>query len=225
MAVLRGLRSRNVGMIYVSHRLDEVFEVADEVAVLRDGRLVGRKLVAATSPRDLVTMIVGRPPEQVFVRSETSGRTVALELRELQIGAVGPVSLTLRAGEMLGLVGLRGAGQEQVGRALFGLADVDAGAVSLCGATPDLENAGCGHACGDRSRRRRSDRREPRHGTQRAREPVPESGRERQAGPRLAPTGRRTASCRKTVRPVRRAARTIRPGRRRPSPAATSRRS
>ena len=61
-------------MIYVSHRLDEVFEVADEVAVLRDGRLVGRKLVAATTPRELVTMIVGRPPEQVFVRAETSGQ-------------------------------------------------------------------------------------------------------------------------------------------------------
>ena len=68
-------------MIYVSHRLDEVFEVADEVAVLRDGRLVGRKPVAETTPRELVTMIVGRPPEQVFVRAETSGQGVALELR------------------------------------------------------------------------------------------------------------------------------------------------
>jgi len=157
VAVLRGLRGRNVGMIYVSHRLDEVFEVADEVAVLRDGRLVGRKLVAATSPRDLVTMIVGRPPEQVFVRSETSGRTVALELRGLQIGAVGPVSLTLRTGEMLGLVGLRGAGHEQVGRALFGLAEIDAGTVNLSGDVPDLGNpgaamrAGIGLVAGDRT--------------------------------------------------------------------------
>ena len=76
VAVLRGLRGRNVGMIYVSHRLDEVFEVADEVAVLRDGRLVGRKPVAETTPRELVTMIVGRPPEQVFVRAQTSGKAV-----------------------------------------------------------------------------------------------------------------------------------------------------
>src|SRR5262249_45089434 len=120
-------------------------------------RLVGRKLVAATSPHDLVTMIVGRPPEQVFVRSETSGRTVALELRELLIGAVGPVSLTLRTGEMLGLVGLRGAGHEQVGRALFGLAEIDAGVVSLSGASPDLANpsaamgAGIGLVAGDRT--------------------------------------------------------------------------
>ncbi len=102
VAVLRGLRGRNVGMIYVSHRLDEVFEVADEVAVLRDGRLVGRKPVAETTPRELVTMIVGRPPEQVFVRAETSGRAVALELHELQVGAVGPVSLTLARGRDAG---------------------------------------------------------------------------------------------------------------------------
>ena len=76
--------ARDVGMIYVSHRLDEVFEIADGVAVLRDGRLVGRKPVAETTPRELVTMIVGRPPEQVFVRAETAARAVALELRELQ---------------------------------------------------------------------------------------------------------------------------------------------
>ena len=157
VAVLRGLRGRDVGMIYVSHRLDEVFEVADEVAVLRDGRLVGRKPVAETTPRELVTMIVGRPPEQVFVRAETSGQGVALELAGLRIGAVGPVSLTLRQGEMLGLVGLRGAGQEQVGRALFGLAEIDAGSVVLSGATPDLSTpgtamrAGIGLVAGDRT--------------------------------------------------------------------------
>jgi ribose transport system ATP-binding protein len=157
VAVLRRLCGHNVGMIYVSHRLDEVFEVADEVAVLRDGRLVGRKPVAETTPRELVTMIVGRPPEQVFVRAETAGRAVVLELRDLRIGAVGPISLTLRAGEMLGLVGLRGAGQEQIGRALFGLATSDAGTVTLCGGQPDLHGpgaamrAGIGLVAGDRT--------------------------------------------------------------------------
>jgi ribose transport system ATP-binding protein len=155
--VLRGLRGRNVGMIYVSHRLDEVFEVADEVAVLRDGRLVGRKPVAATTPGDLVTMIVGRPPEQVFVRAQTARKGTVLELHDMAIGAVGPVSLTLRAGEMLGLVGLRGAGQEQVGRALFGLAAIDAGTVTLAGARCELGSpgdamrAGIGLVAGDRT--------------------------------------------------------------------------
>ena len=157
VAVLRRLRGRDVGMIYVSHRLDEVFEVADEVAVLRDGRLVGRKPVAETTPSELVTMIVGRPPEQVFVRSETAGRTEMLALCQLRIGGVGPISLSLRAGEMLGLVGLRGAGQEQVGRALFGLADIDSGTVALGGAAPDLSGpgaamrAGIGLVAGDRT--------------------------------------------------------------------------
>ncbi|MGE3293796.1 MAG: sugar ABC transporter ATP-binding protein, partial [Geminicoccaceae bacterium] len=156
-AVLRGLRGRNVGMIYVSHRLDEVFEVADEVAVLRDGSLVGRKPVAETTPGELVTMIVGRPPEQLFVRAQTGGRSAVLELHDVEIGPVGPVSLTLRAGEMLGLVGLRGAGQEQVGRALFGLADIDAGTVALAGQHLDpggpggALRAGIGLVAGDRT--------------------------------------------------------------------------
>ena len=144
-------------MIYVSHRLDEVFEVADEVAVLRDGRLVGRKQVADTTPGELVTMIVGRPPEQVFVRARTDGKGAVLELRDIEIGAVGPVSLTLRAGEIVGLVGLRGAGQEQVGRALFGLAGIDAGTASLAGqrldsASPgDAMRVGVGLVAGDRT--------------------------------------------------------------------------
>jgi ribose transport system ATP-binding protein len=157
VAVLRGLRGRNVGMIYVSHRLDEVFDVADEVAVLRDGRLVGRKSVAETSPAELVTMIVGRPPEQVFVRTRTGATAVVLALRDVVSGPVGPVSLTLRAGEMLGLVGLRGAGQEQVGRALFGLAGTDAGTVTLAGqrlspgSPGDAMRVGVGLVAGDRT--------------------------------------------------------------------------
>ena len=133
LGVLRDLRRTGIGMIYVSHRLDEVFQVADEVAVLRDGRLVGRKAVADTTPADLVTMIVGRPPEQVFIQPGPAGAVVCLTLDGLQAGDAGPVDLTLHQGEMVGLVGLRGAGQDAIGRALFGCCAVEAGHMQLAG--------------------------------------------------------------------------------------------
>jgi len=133
LGVLRDLRRTGIGMIYVSHRLDEVFQVADEVAVLRDGRLVGRKRTGDTSPADLVTMIVGRPPEQVFVQPGAYASTTCLTLDGLVAGDAGPVELTLRQGEMVGLVGLRGAGQDAIGRALFGCRTVEAGSMRLDG--------------------------------------------------------------------------------------------
>ena len=138
-AALRPLKDRGVGMIYVSHRLDEIFKIADRVAVLRDGKLVGAKPVSETSPRDLVEMIVGRAASDLFVKAKTSAGAVRLAVSNLTTGDAGPVSFELREGELLGLVGLRGAGQESVGRALFG-AEAFTGSVKLNGQTPDLSS-------------------------------------------------------------------------------------
>ncbi|CAE6713717.1 sugar ABC transporter ATP-binding protein [Paraburkholderia nemoris] len=155
--VIESLRARGVGMIYVSHRLDEIFRVADRVAVMRDGRLVGEKGIKETNPEDLVGMIVGRKPQPIRVPVMGSGNRVALELQDAMFGEVGPVSFRLRAGELLALAGLRGAGQDVVGRALFGLAPIDGGAVRLCG-TPlnpgspgEAMNQGIGFVAGDRT--------------------------------------------------------------------------
>ncbi|TLU74129.1 sugar ABC transporter ATP-binding protein [Lichenicoccus roseus] len=156
LAVLRELAATGIGMIYVSHRLDEVFQVADDVAVLRDGRLVGCRRIADTSPSDLVTMIVGRPPEQVFARPGTAGTETCLTLDGLVAGDAGPISLTLRRGEIVGLVGLRGAGQDHIGRALFGCRPIEAGTATLAGRPyhPDTPaaamRAGVGLVAGDR---------------------------------------------------------------------------
>ncbi len=119
-AALRPLKARGVGMIYVSHRLDEVFRIADRVAVLRDGKLVGQKPVKETSPRELVEMIVGRPASDLFVKANTKVGGERLSVKNMVCHGAGPVSFSLREGELLGLVGLRGAGQELIGRALFG---------------------------------------------------------------------------------------------------------
>jgi ribose transport system ATP-binding protein len=131
------LKARGVGMIYVSHRLDEIFRIADRVAVLRDGKLVTQQPVAGTTPDDLVQMIVGRPTAQVFRKAALHAGKTLLTVSNFTTDGAGPVSFDLRQGELLGLVGLRGAGQEAIGRALFG-AQASAGEVLLDGARPSL---------------------------------------------------------------------------------------
>jgi ribose transport system ATP-binding protein len=137
--VLRKLRQRGVGMIYVSHRLDEIFRIADRVAVLRDGRLVGLQDVKATTPAALVSQIVGREVKELYVRALLVRGRETLEVSDLVTFGAGPVRFSARQGEVLGLVGLRGAGQEAVGRALFG-AQAFAGEARLDGAHLDLSS-------------------------------------------------------------------------------------
>ncbi len=137
--VLKSLRQRGVGMIYVSHRLDEIFRIADRVAVLRDGQLVGMQAVKDTKPAELVNMIVGREVKDLYVRSALKRGAATLEVDALSTFGAGPVTFSAHQGEVLGLVGLRGAGQEAVGRALFGAQDFS-GSVHLEGAALKLSN-------------------------------------------------------------------------------------
>ncbi len=132
-ATLRRLSARGVGMIYVSHRLDEVFEIADRVVVLRDGRVAGERPIAATTPAELILLIVGREPSQVTRRPAKHDGSPRLSFQNAFIGQTGPVNGEIYAGEIVGLVGLRGAGQENVGRGLFGLAPITSGSILLDG--------------------------------------------------------------------------------------------
>ena len=134
-AALRRLRARGVPMIYVSHRLDEVFEIADRMVVLRDGRVAGERLVSETTPDEAILLIVGREPSQIFRRPAERRGSPRLALELLMIDAVGPVDCEIYAGEIVGFVGLRGAGQERVGRALFGVTPTTGGRILLDGAT------------------------------------------------------------------------------------------
>jgi ribose transport system ATP-binding protein len=136
-AAMRSLKARGVGMIYVSHRLDEVFRVADRVVVLRDGRLVGEEEIALTSPARLIEMIVGRSTFDAFHKGHRRPGPVRVAVSGLKTAQAGPVDFEARQGELLGLVGLRGAGQESIGRALFGAAEHQ-GVIALDGETLDL---------------------------------------------------------------------------------------
>ncbi len=128
---LRYLKAQAVAMIYVSHRIDEVFEIADRMVVLRDGRVAGDRLIGEVSPKQAIELIVGREPAQIFRRPPTHAATPRLRLEALICGATGPVDAVFGRGEVVGLVGLRGAGQEAIGRALFGLAPIKAGRILL----------------------------------------------------------------------------------------------
>ncbi len=136
-AALRPLRDKGVGMIYVSHRLDEIFRIADRVAVLRDGLMVGLRDVAHCNPDELVNMIVGRRTRE-FQRPSASAGAPVLKVAGFTAGQAGPVDFAVSKGELIGLVGLRGAGHEEIGRALFG--DLKHGGdVKLEGVTPVLD--------------------------------------------------------------------------------------
>jgi ribose transport system ATP-binding protein len=131
--VLRYLRERGVAMIYVTHRIDEVFRIADRVAVMRDGRLITVKDAAQTSIGELVNAIVGRPLSAAFIRAPEPPAQPILELRGVELGHLKPVSFTAMAGELVGLTGLRGAGHELIGRTIAGIVPCGNGDITIGG--------------------------------------------------------------------------------------------
>jgi rhamnose transport system ATP-binding protein len=134
-AVVKDLRANGVGVIYISHRLEEIFALADRVTVLRDGESVGTHAVAGMNEATLIKLMVGREVAAIYPPAESSPGAVVLELKNLScaVGGVNDVSLTVRAGEILGLAGLVGAGRTELARILFGITPADAGEILLSG--------------------------------------------------------------------------------------------
>jgi ribose transport system ATP-binding protein len=137
LETLRRLRDSGMGIIYVTHRLDEVFRIADRITVLRDGRRVATVDARETSSAALVEMIVGRSMNDAFVRPAPASDRTVLTVDRAVAEQVGPVSFTVAAGETLGLVGLRGAGHHTIGRAIFGQIPLEGGHISIDGRRTD----------------------------------------------------------------------------------------
>lgn len=131
--VLRALRADGLGIVFVSHRLDEILALADRIAVMRDGELLGAWPKAGMERRRLIELMVGRSLEQEFPARAAQPGAVVLEARGLGGGPVRDVDLKLRAGEIVGLAGLVGAGRTDLARLLAGAAKATAGVITLRG--------------------------------------------------------------------------------------------
>ena len=131
--ILRALREQGAGIIYISHRLAEVFALADTVAVLRDGQMIATHRVADTSESDLVAEMVGRKIEQLYPHAETAPGPVLLRLSDVSTASIHHVSLQVRAGEIVGLGGMMGSGRTEVARAVAGVDPITAGTMELAG--------------------------------------------------------------------------------------------
>ena len=132
---LRRLRSQGVTILYVSHRLDEIFELTDRIVVLRDGSVVADDATEAIDPSQLVRAMVGRSLDQIAPKTRpTCTGAAALELAGVsRAGMFQGVNLTVHAGEIVGLAGLVGAGRSELARAVYGLYPIDEGSMRLCG--------------------------------------------------------------------------------------------
>jgi len=134
IAVVKRLRERGVGIVYVSHKLPEVFELADRVTVLRDGALIGTRPIAEVTEQSLVAMMVGREIDHLFPRGEPRIGATILKVEGLSYGTrVRDISFELRRGEILGLAGLVGAGRTELALTLFGITPATAGTITLDG--------------------------------------------------------------------------------------------
>ena len=139
--IIRDLKSHGIGVIYISHRLDEIFEIADRVMVMRDGRHVDTRPVADVSRDGLIEMMVGRKLENEFPKRPATLGPVRLAVDGLSRGtAVRDVSFSVRAGEIVALTGLVGAGRTETARLVFGADRPDAGRIELDGVSVNVRS-------------------------------------------------------------------------------------
>jgi len=158
--IIRQLKERGVGIVYISHKMDELKQIADRVTVLRDGEYVATVSAHETSVETIIGMMVGRTLNDVArVENTTQPGDVALEVRHLNAGPlVKDVSFVLRKGEILGFAGLMGAGRTEVARAVFGADPIESGEILVNGASASIKNPcdavkrGIGYLSEDRKR-------------------------------------------------------------------------
>jgi len=129
--IARQLRDSGCALLFISHRFDEIFELADRYAVFRDGLSVGQGELSATNRDELIRLMVGRPVEQLFPKQEAHPGEPILRVENLgRAGEFEDISFTLRRGEILGIYGLVGAGRTELAEVLFGARRADRGKVS-----------------------------------------------------------------------------------------------
>ena len=142
------LREQGVGIIYISHRLEEVRRIADRITVLRDGKNVGTQTVSELDPRTLVRWMVGRDIKDHFPRPPWNPGALALEVRRLRNPWIQDVSFQLHRGEILGFAGLVGAGRSELARALSGIDPIQSGEILVDGQPVTINSPAAARAAG-----------------------------------------------------------------------------
>jgi ribose transport system ATP-binding protein len=138
--IIHHLREKGISIIYISHKLDEIFQFCDVVSVMRDGRVVDTKAVAEFTRNELISKMVGRTIENEYPPRPHSVGEVVMEVRSIRTHKLHDISFKLRRGEILGLVGLVGAGRTEIVRAIYGADKARGHEVLLDGRTAGIRN-------------------------------------------------------------------------------------
>ncbi|WP_283148967.1 sugar ABC transporter ATP-binding protein [Silvimonas soli] len=140
--IMLDLKSRGVAIVYVSHRMEEIFRICDKISVLRDGQFVGEREIAKTGFDEVVRLMVGREIGDRFPKRSAKVGDVRLQVSNLaDVGNIAGINFEVRAGEVLGIAGLMGAGRSEILKTLFGVNRQTSGEVRLDGQTLHIRHA------------------------------------------------------------------------------------
>lgn len=132
--IIQDLKSKGVAIIYISHKMEEIYQIADRITVLRDGKFIATKPAAELDKNSLIALMVGREIEELYSANPTTQAEVVLKVKNLnKKGKFSDINFEVHAGEVLGIAGLMGAGRTEIARAIYGLDNFDSGEIMLNG--------------------------------------------------------------------------------------------
>jgi len=137
--IIEDLKSKGVAIIYISHKMDEIYQIADRITVLRDGQFIVTKNTTDLDKNSLIALMVGREIEELFTTNSLAKDEIVLKVKNLhKKGKFSDINFEVHAGEVLGIAGLMGAGRTEIARAIFGLDSFDSGQILLKGKTVQI---------------------------------------------------------------------------------------
>ncbi len=138
---INNLRRKNISIIYISHRMEELFQITDRITVMRDGQYIGTKVTKETTKDELIAMMVGRELKDLYIKTKHPIGETVLEVKNLERkNVLHNINLSLRKGEILGVSGLVGAGRTELVRAIFGIDSFDSGEITLEGKSLNIKS-------------------------------------------------------------------------------------
>ncbi len=139
-SVIRELIEENKSIVYISHRLKEIFEICDDVTIMRDGKFICEKEVKDITEDEIIENMVGRKLEEQIPKVKSKPGAVSLEVKNLRGKYVDDVSFTLREGEILGVAGLMGSGRTELAKTIYGFYKATSGTISISGKTVKIKS-------------------------------------------------------------------------------------